>query len=1082
MARTTRRLVTVSLLLLAFVPVAFGASLQVRDLRCEYLENPLGIDTTTPRLSWKLRTEQRDVKQSAYHLLVASSKEKLENQTGDLWDTGKVDSDQSLNIMYDGRPLESQMHCFWKVRVWDNRGNASSWSEPARWSMGLLKPTDWKAHWIGLDEPADLPEHDQDWLKAKYIWHAEGEDAQAIPPGKRFFRRTFEVPKDRKITNANCLVFADDHFVLRANEIMVGMGSEAFNLDLTGFINNGTNVLAVEATNHGEDKNPAGLVLVLRVTFDKGDPMFIVSDEKWKSFTARQPDWEKAGFDDAAWQSTRMLGDYGMQPWGELEAKNEYRVLPARMLRGEFPAGKSIKRATAYIAGLGLYELYLNGQKVSDEVLVPAVTEYNERVLYRTYDVTDYLNADKNAVGVWLGSGRYFAPRINVPFKTETYGYPKMIFQMHIEFDDGSTADIVSNDHWKITTRGPLRNNNEYDGEYYDARWEQRGWAQTDFNDSNWRHAEPVDPPKGKLCAQMNEPIRVTETIKPLSVNEPEPGGYVFDMGQNMVGWCRLRVRAPEGTRITLRHAETIKEDGTLYLANLRSAKALNTYICKGKTIEHWEPRFVFHGFRYVAVRGYPGKPRLDAIRGRVVHDDVKQTGNFECSNDLINQIYKNTVWGVRGNYRSMPTDCPQRDERHGWLGDRSCESRGESYMFGINRLYHKWVTDMNDAQTDEGSVPDVAPPYWRMYTNDVTWPSSFIVIPGMLYDQYGDMRTLEKNYPAMKKWINFMTGFMSEGIMPQDTYGDWCVPPEEPELIHSQDPSRKTAGPILGTTYFYHDLELMARYAELLNKPGDAEKFNRMAEDLKDAFNEKYFDAEKGIYDNGSQTSSILPLAFDMVPRQHEEKVFNNLTSKIIEESNGHIGTGLIGAQWLNRVLTRNGRPDISYTIANQDTYPSWGYMIRQGATTIWELWNGDTANPAMNSRNHVMLIGDLVIWFYEHLAGIAPAEPGFKKIRMKPQVLDSLDYVNAWHESPYGKIASNWKKTGDGNFEWNIDVPANSSAIVYVPTMDADTITEKGRAVVDTPGIKFLRTEKNRAVFEIGSGRYQFTSRLPK
>jgi len=1071
-----------SLFLLALVPSALAADLQVRDLRCEYLENPLGIDTAHPRLSWKLQTNQRNTKQAAYQLLVADSRENLDQEIGDLWDTSKVESDQSLNVTYQGKKLGSQMHCFWKVRVWDEQGNASPWSEPARWSMGLLKPTDWKAHWIGLDKPDDLPEYTEDWQKAKYIWYPEGKDPQNIPAGKRFFRRTFDIPADRKITHANCLVFADNHFILRVNSIVVGMGSEPFRLDLTEFLNNGDNVLAAEVANHGKDNNPAGLILVLRIAFEKGEPMFIVTDEHWKSFNTIQAYWEKLDFDDSSWKSTKVLGDYGTQPWGELTAKDEYRKLPARMLRGEFPVGKPIKRATAYIAGLGLYELYLNGSKVGDDVLVPGATDYNKRVLYRTYNVTDHLELDNNTVGVYLGCGRYFAPRIGIPFSTVDYGYPKLIFQMHVEFTDGSSTDVVSNENWKITTEGPIRNNNEYDGEYYDSRCEQLGWKQSGFNDTHWQNAEPVDPPEGQLAAQMNEPIRVTETITPVAVTEPEKGVYVFDMGQNIVGWCRLRVRAKQGTRITLRHAETIKDDGTLYLDNLRSAKALDTYICKGQQVEHWEPRFTYHGFRYVAVRGFPGKPRLDAIRGRVVHNDIQQTGHFECSNDLLNRIYKNTVWGVRGNYRSMPTDCPQRDERHGWLGDRSCESRGESYMLGINRLYHKWVTDMNDAQTNEGSVPDVAPPYWRMYNNNVTWPSSFIIIPGMLYAQSGDIRTLKNNSPAMKKWINFMSRYISDGIMPRDTYGDWCVPPEKPELIHSQDPSRHTAGPILGTSYFYHDLKLMARYAELLNKPDDADKFNRMANEMKDAFNRKYFKPQKGIYDNGSQTSSILPLAFDMVPEQHKQKVFTNLVKKIMEDCDGHIGTGLIGAQWMNRVLTENGRPDVSYTMADQTTYPSWGYMIKQGATTIWELWNGDTANPAMNSRNHVMLIGDLVIWFYEHLAGIAPAEPGFKKIHMKPQVLDGLDYVNAWHESPYGKIVSNWKKTGDGNLEWHIEIPANSSAIVCVPATDANKVTESGQSAGKAQDVKFLHMKDSRAVFELGSGKYKFTSTLPK
>ena len=907
-----------ALVLILIAPTLFGAAaIRPQQLRSEYRVNPQGIDVTDPRLSWVLAAadaKARGLRQTAYRVIVASSERALAAGTGDLWDTGKVASDQSAQVVYRGKPLISGAAAFWKVQVWDQDGQSSDWSAPAQWSMGLLRPEDWQAKWIGRDEPGATVDH----------------------------------------------------------------------------------------------------------------------------------------------------------------------RLAARLLRKEFQADQKVRHATVYYSGLGLSELYLNGAKVGDHVLSPGLTDYDKHVLYVTFDVTKQIAAGRNAIGLMLGNGRYRAPRLEAA-KTRNFGDPKAILHLDVEYQDGSRASVVSDETWKLSTAGPIRANNEYDGEEYDARMEQPGWNRAGFDDSKWEPARIVAAPTGVLAAQMAEPLRVTETLKPVSVKMLKPGIYIFDMGQNMVGWCRLRVSGPKGAQVTLRHAETLQPDGSLYTANLRTARATDLYTLKGEGTEVWEPRFTYHGFRFVEMTGFPGTPTAAALEGRVVHDDMEKSADFTSSSALLNQIHHNMFWGIRGNYRSIPTDCPQRDERQGWLGDRSQVSRSEAYMFDVAAFYTKWMTDIADSQKPDGSIPVVSPNYWPYYYDDLTWPGTFIFVHGMLYDEYGDKRVIERNYPAMKKWIDHEATFLQDGLMPKDQYGDWCVPPEDPKLIHSVDPARITDKTLLGTAYYYELLSTMARYARLLDKPADAADFDKRAGYVNGAFRARFLKPADGIYDNGTQTSSILPLYFGMVPPENRAAVFASLTRNIQQTSNGHVGTGLVGAQWLMRTLTDNGRPDVAYQIATQKTYPGWGYMVEKGATTIWELWNGDTADPAMNSGNHVMQIGDLAVWMYEYLAGIRsdPDKPGFQRVIIRPVPAGDLTFVKASHKSMYGAIATSWKRDA-GHFTLEVMIPPNTTALVTIPAKDAATVTESGHPASSARGVKFLRIEPGAAIYEVASGAYTFRSTL--
>ena len=859
----------------------------VGGLRCELLTNPLGLDASSPHLSWEIGGSARDIRQTAYHILVASSLEKLQAGEGDLWDSEEAPSARSVFVPYAGKPLESRTACYWKVQVATNRG-VSAWSKPALWTMGLLKDADWQAQWTGLD------------------------------------------------------------------------------------------------------KSFAGDVL-------KG--------------------------------KTRLA---------------------ARYFRKEFETVQKPVKATLYLSGLGLYKLYVNGEKIGEQELSPTPTDYTKVVKYNTFDVTRHIAKGKNALATTLGNGRFFSMRgaVGTIPDIRHFGFPKMLLQLELDYADGSRQTVVSDNTWKVTADGPIRANNEFDGEEYDATKEMPGWNAVGFNDAGWLPAELVAAPGGKLEAQTNANIKVMETVKPVAIKSLNNGVYVLDMGQNMVGWVRMKVKGERGDQVKLRFSETINAGGSIYLANIRGALVTDIYTLKGGKTETFEPSFTYHGFRYVEITGFPGTPKVSDFEGRVLYDEMETTGTFETSNETLNRIYKNAYWGIRGNYRGMPTDCPQRDERMGWLGDRAVGSHGESFVFNNHVLYAKWLDDIEQSQRSDGSVPDVAPNYWVLYNDNMTWPGAYLIIANMLYEQYGDKEPFTKHYASMKKWLSYMRGkYMVDHIMTKDTYGDWCMPPERPELIHSQDPARCTDGALLGTSFYYRMLYLLQRFATLQGKTGEAKAFAEEAEAIKTAYNSKFFNTETAQYSNNTVTANLLSLCYGLVPEGYEDRVFANIEEKTMNEFNGHVSTGLVGIQWLMRGLSDYGRTDLAYRIATNRDYPSWGYMVENDATTIWELWNGNTADPAMNSHNHVMLLSDLLVWCYEYLAGIqnAAGSSGFEKITMRPHPMEGLDYVKASYRSVHGLIKSAWKKTGD-TFQWDIVLPANTVAEVYVPAAGGYTVHEVG------------------------------------
>lgn len=1043
-------------------------TLRAVDLRCEHLTDPTGIDTEMPRVSWACEAARpglRGLRQSAYRIVVASSPALLDRP--DLWDSGVVRSDRSVLVPYAGRPLRSGQTCTWTVSVWDQDGTRSDAGAPASWSIGLLRPEDWQAGWIGVPDSTAPP-----LLEASWIGYAHPEWANPEPDHTQYFRRVFTLPAAAAPGGSIILVAADRDAAVFVDGRWAG-GAEGWDtakrIDLPA-LTAGPHVLAVQVGRRDGQRKPAALAARLEVACIDGQDVAVTTDAAWQCADWVHPDWKDLAFDATKWDAAKVFAPVGAAPWGPVHAQVVHGG-PATWLRREVMLDRPVRRATAYLSGLGWSELWVNGRRVGDAVLSPGLTDYDRRVPYATHEIAGLLHRGANALGVVLGNGRFRAPRPSA----RDFGAPRMRLRVDVAFADGTTARILGDGGWQATQTGPIRRNNEYDGEAYDARHEMPGWSEAGFAASaDWTPAATVPGPGGTVRAQMTEPTRVIQILQPVRVTALQPGGArVFDFGQNIAGVCRLHTPVgPAGAEIVLRHAERLRAgDGELDVENLRSARATDRFVLDGKGPRTFQPRFTTHGFRYAELSG----PNADAaqLEACVVGDDLRPTGQFACSNPLLNRIYDAMAWSVRANCRGgVRTDCPQRDERQGWLGDPAESCRGEAMMFGNAAFYAKWLENIADTQRPDGSLSDVAPSYWPVYEDDVSWPSAFLAIPGMLLDQYGDRRPLETHYAAMERWIDHMRGFLrDDGAMPRDRWGDWGAPPEDRRSTHPADPKQQAPGALIGTAYFVHCLDMMARYAGVLGR--DPSPYAGQASRLRDRFNEAFFDRSAGRYGNGDATSSILALAFDLAPESRRSAAAAQLVSRI-EQAGRHVCFGLVGAQWVNRVLTALGRADLAYAMATQRTYPGLGYMIEQGATTLWELWNGDAADPAMNSGNHTMLMGDLPEWLYHHVAGIAPdpARPGYEHILIQPHPVGDLRWAEAEYLSPRGRIAVRWA-LADGRLTVSADVPPNAVATLSLPAGSRGRPTWKAggsrSAPAAAPGSGIVRS------WLLGSGRHQ-------
>lgn len=889
------------------------------NLRTEYKTNPIGIDIVQPRFSWEIITTSKNFIQAAYQIQTAETKEYLSAGKNILWDTGKIESDKSNQVVYSGPELKSGERIYWQVKIWGNDGSESLWSNFAFWEMGLQNINDWKANWI----EAEIKE-----------------------------------------------------------EIL----------------------------------------------------------------------------------------------------KNE----PCPIFRKEFNVNKKIKSARAYVTSHGIYEFHINGKKIGDQLFTPGWTSYNKRLQYFTYDIASALRNGGNAIGAMVADGWYRNFRGYDSLHIFYGNTLALLLQLNIEYEDGTTENIMTDSSWKSST-GPILMSNFYDGEIYDARLEKSGWDSPDYNDNDWNKTIERDFSKTVLVAPEGQAVRVTEIIKPVKIFKAPNGDLIIDMGQNMVGFLQFKLKGSQGAKITLRHGEVLDQQGNLYTANLRTANQKLEYTFKGGGIETYEPHFTFQGFRYVAVVDYPGEISLDDFIGKVIHSDMMLTGNFECSDAMVNQLQHNILWGLKGNFIDVPTDCPQRDERMGWTGDAQVFAPTACFNVDAASFYTKWMKDFIADQKKDGAIPWVIPDL-----NDPAggegdskksaatgWSDADVIIPWTIYQNYDDTRILDIQYESMKKWLEYIRKQAGDSFLwnTGSHQGDWLAfattSPDYPGATTDRD--------LIATAYFYYSASILQKTAALLGKKYDADDFSGLMKNIKAAF-QKEFITPNGRLASNTQTAYVLALAFDLYPDNLKADAAKRLADDV--KIFGHITTGFLGTPLICEVLSDNGYTDLAYMLLFRKQYPSWLYPITMGATTIWERWDGikpDSSFQAksMNSFNHYAY-GAVGKWLYSYVAGIKidTYKPGYKNIIINPCLTDSLTYAKAEYHSIYGKVVSGWK-TNVNIVSLHVEIPPNTTAKVFLPSDNKENIFESSILLTDNKEIKLVDSSNGKTVVKIGSGEYHFEIR---
>ena len=1010
-----------SLVLLALLASSFAAATPVQ-LRTDHLTNPIGIDAPRPQFAWQSDATTPNWTQSSYQLLVATNEDNLVRGKADVWDSGRIRSSDSINITYGGPTLKPQTRYFWLVRVWDKKGG-SSVSAPAWFETGLLAPSDWIAKWIRRSDPAA----DQELAAVRWLW-LPGADAQKVVAGTTAeFRYTLHL--EAAPMRASLHIVSPGAYVATVNGVVTGHHASwgAFDWEEIGpLLKPGDNEVLVKVVAQTKASAPTvatAFAASLRITAQDGTERRIPSDATWQARTN----------DTAQWQPAQVIGpittplSIGTDRHSEVPGPNRIAT-DASLLRKDFELPSSIQSARLTITAIGAYRAFLNGEPVAPKNLLdPGFTDFHKRVLYQTYDVTSMLTTGDNTIAAILGGGWHGSPMTWAG--TREYPNPDALrAQLDITLTDGSHKTIATDETWQ-TAPAPILFSEIYAGEVYDARLESPGWNSPHFKATkDWTTVAIRNvSPNVKLTAQPNLSITATNTLHPIAMNpttsSSEANQVVYDMGQNMVGNIVLHVHGPPGTLVRMRFAERLNPDGSIYTENLRNATVTDTYTLSGNGDETYTPAFTFHGFRYVELSGYPGTPTTASIEG-FVYDSLPATPSirFQSSSDLLNKMGQLGIWGQRGNFLSIPTDCPQRDERLGWMGDAGVFWRTGTYNFDIASFSRKFMLDIDDAQTADNAFTDVSPNLLGPKPGAPGWADAGVLVPYAAWLQYGDKSLLEASWPNMQRYMDFILAANPDYLRRNklgNNYGDWLAP------------DQNTPKDLIATAYWAIIARDMREMSLALGHKEDAEKYRTLYDHIADAYRKQYIQPDGSVLGN-TQSAYVVTLYSGIAPENLRANMTNRLVADI-DAHNNHLTTGFLGTPFLMFVLDDNHRADVAFKLLLQDTYPSWGYMVAKGATTWWERWNGDTGDPSMNSYNHYAF-GSVMAWVFRRAAGIDtdPSGPGFHHLTIKPQVDPSLPSLHTEYDSPYGTVTTDWNQT---THRFTVTTPPNTTATVILP-----------------------------------------------
>ncbi|HEX4066766.1 MAG TPA: family 78 glycoside hydrolase catalytic domain [Acidobacteriaceae bacterium] len=1020
------------------------------SLQCDALNQPLGDDNPKPLLSWRLQDGRIGARQTAYRILVASDLHKLIRGQADIWDSGRIVSSQSIGIPYSGPALQPETRYYWRVQLWDRQARAYPLSDPSWWETGLMSQQAWQGQWIGYEdrEQRSVREADAQWVTNPAL-----PDNPAKGASRHDFRLSFDVPGPVK--HATLYVTGEDTAAAWINGAQVLDASQQppwgrtpwrtwAHRDVTLQLHNGANLLALEITrfqSDGDSQTPMSATLYVEEA-DGSVHVWKTGSDDWKASLDAQGAWQQPAFDDRAWPAAVAFPPPRDAFGGADTLGDPVPTAAVAALRRSFSISRPIVSARLYATALGAYRFYLNGNTVGDQVLSPGWTDFREKVVYQTYDVTSMLKKGANAIGAWLAPGWYSTP-LEWVGQGNNYGRTPdaLRAQLKITYADGTSQWIATDASWKADP-SPITFAEIYDGENYDARLQQPGWDQAGFSDARWHPVEVVHPHEPAIVWQSFPPIRATRSVPAKVVSTPRPGVFIYDFGQNLAGVERVRLSGHAGATVQLRFGELLNPDGTLYVANLRNAKATDHYTFASDGTVEYQPSFTFHGFRYMEITGIADKPSLDAVQAVVLHTDAPQTAQLKTASPMINQLWSNILWGQRSNFVGVPTDCPQRDERLGWAADAQVFWRTASYNMDVTAFSRKYAADLRGTQNSTGMYGIYAPGTSKQNPGyGPGWSDAGIIVPWTSWIQNGDDTIVRQNWDAMETYLAAILAANSDYLWKNKqgiAFGDWLAP-ESP-----------TSEDLLATAYWAYDVSRMQQMAHALGRTQEEDQYAGLFEKIRAAFQRAYVhqqglvvaQSEKetaSVTNTGvveTQTGYVLALAFHLLADEMRAQAADRLVARIA--ANGwRLGTGFLGTPYLLEVLSDTGHADVAYRLLMNTDYPSWGYMVTHGATTMWERWNGDKmiGDPGMNSFNHYAY-GAVGEWIYRYAAGVdtTPDDPGFHTILLHPVFDRRLGSVDFSYNSRYGMIHSAWT-IGGGQIDWNITIPPNTTARVVLP-----------------------------------------------